>query len=123
MWPSPAGVVNNTLLPIRRKSATGAHKMWRSPRYPSCDPNPGLHQNRQSGAPTRLAPFEGDAGGFAVPGRRRHTVIAQLVLEDAADRIAREVVAELDVARNGEVRDALDAPLAELGLGERDVGL
>src|SRR5207248_2328490 len=81
------------------------------------------YENVSNTTATRLAPFEGDAGGFAVPGRRRHTVIAQLVLEDAADRIAREVVAELDVARNGEVRDALDAPLAELGLGERDVRL
>src|SRR6476620_3863626 len=74
---------------------------------------PGATLRRSGAAFGRLtasAAFEGDAGGFAVPGRGGHAVVAQLVLEDAADRVARQVVAEFDVARDGEVRDALDAP-------------
>ena len=57
-------------------------------------------------------------GGLAVPGRGGHALVAELVLEHPADRVAGQVVAELDVARDREVRHPLRHPPAQLLLGE-----
>src|SRR5262249_19977405 len=73
--------------------------------------------------PEDLATFERDTRGFAVPGRGRHAFRAQLVLQHAPDRVAGQVVAELDVTRDRKERHALRSPAAELLLGELGFGL
>ena len=58
---------------------------------------------------SRSAALEREAGRLAVPGGVGDAVVAQLVLEHPPDRVARQVGAELDVARHREVRHLLDA--------------
>ncbi len=58
----------------------------------------------------RLAALVGDVARLEVPGRVGHALVAQHALEAPADRAARQLVAELDVAGEREVRELLDAP-------------
>ena len=73
-------------------------------------------RRRQRGGSALLV---GDAGGFDVPRRVGHALVAQLALEHPADGAARQLGAELDVAGQGEVRQLVDAPAEQLLLGER----
>src|SRR6266511_382743 len=90
---------------------------WRRARPSVESPGPVIAGEVVERSPT----VEGDARGLAVPGRRSDPFVPQLVLEHPADRVAGKVVAELDVARDREVRDVVDTPRAELFLG--DVGI
>src|SRR4029077_16224098 len=80
--------------------------------------SPGFHE-RVDGSPA----FEREPALLAVPGAVGHAFVAELVLEDPPDRVARQVVAELDVARHGEVGHPLHDPRAELLLGDGLAGV
>ena len=83
------------------ESAPGARVLSRSP-------GSGVGP---SGARTPLRRPRGPRSGG-------HALVAELVLQHPADRVAGQVVAELDVARDREVRNPLGHPAAQLLFGE-----
>jgi hypothetical protein len=111
IWPSgsPAPVGAAVQSKAAEAGATAARPRFRTrPRFASS-------RGEDSAA---LSSLEGDTRGFAVPGFLSDAVVAQLILEHAADRVTRQIVAELDVTRHREVRDALDAPFTQLDFGD-----
>src|SRR5690606_30057653 len=64
----------------------------------------------------------GDAGGLGVPGGGGDALGPQLPLEHPADGAPGELVAELEVAGQGEVGELVEAPAEQLLLGEPGVG-
>src|SRR5437879_6577473 len=62
--------------------------------------------------------LERDPGRVGVPHGLAEWLVAEFSLENATDRATRQLGAELDVARQSEVRELIDAPTKQRFLGE-----